>query len=74
MKLLNQKEKNLEQSFDDETEVVMVMSQQPVIIPGQDRYIMRDQPRMIPVGIPIAQKTSGLRGLYKCQTGLHHHP
>lgn len=54
--------KNLDQSFDDETEVVMVMSQQPVIIPGQDRYIMRDQPRMIPVGIPIAQKTSGLRG------------
>lgn len=53
---------DLTQTFDDGSETVMIMSQQPIIIPGQDRYIVRNKTKMMPISVPVAQKPSGLRG------------
>ena len=50
------------QTFDDGGETVMIMSQQPIIIPGQDRYIVRNKTKMMPISVPVAQKPSSLRG------------
>ena len=53
---------DLTQTFDDGGETVMIMSQQPIIIPGQDRYIVRNKTKMMPISVPVAQKPSSLRG------------
>ena len=55
---------SLLQSFDEpESEVVMVMAQQPVIVPGPTRYITRTRTQTMPVAVQIAPKSSGLRSL-----------
>jgi len=52
------------QSFDEpESEVLMVMAQQPVVVPGPTRYITRTRTQVMPVAVPIAPKSSGLREL-----------
>jgi murein DD-endopeptidase MepM/ murein hydrolase activator NlpD len=54
----------LSQSFDSSGgEVVMIMAQQPIIVPGPTRYITRTMTQVMPVAVPIAPKTSGLREL-----------
>jgi len=55
---------DLTQTFDDGgSEVVMVMAQQPVIVPGPTRYITRTRTQTMPVAVQIAPKSSGLRSL-----------
>jgi len=55
---------DLTQTFDDGGgEVVMIMSQQPIIVPGPTRYITRTRTQVMPVAVPIAPKSSGLREL-----------
>ena len=55
---------DLTQSFDDGgSEVVMIMAQQPVIVPGPTRYITRTRTQTMPVPVQIAPKSSGLRSL-----------
>ena len=54
---------NLLQSFDTGSEVVMIMAQQPVIVPGPTRYITRTRTQTMPVPVQIAPKSSGLRSL-----------
>ena len=55
---------SLLQSFDEpESEVVMIMSQQPIIVPGPTRYITRTVTQTMPVAVQIAPKSSGLRSL-----------
>jgi len=55
---------DLTQSFDEpESEFVMVMAQQPVIVPGPTRYITRTRTQTMPVAVQIAPKSSGLRSL-----------
>ena len=52
------------QSFDEpESEVLMVISQQPVVVPGPTRYITRTVTQTMPVAVQIAPKSSGLRSL-----------
>ena len=54
----------LSQTFDDGGgEVVMIMSQQPIIVPGPTRYITRTVTQTMPVAVQIAPKSSGLRSL-----------
>ena len=55
---------DLTQTFDDGgSEVVMIMAQQPVIVPGPTRYITRTRTQTMPVPVQIAPKSSGLRSL-----------
>ena len=55
---------DLTQTFDDGgSEVVMIMAQQPVIVPGPTRYITRTRTQTMPVPVQIAPKSSGLRRL-----------
>ena len=59
-----QKVSSISQSFDEpESEVVMIMSQQPIIVPGPTRYITRTVTQTMPVAVQIAPKSSGLRSL-----------
>ena len=59
-----QKVSSLLQSFDEpESEVVMIMAQQPVVVPGPTRYITRTRTQTMPVPVQIAPKSSGLRRL-----------
>ena len=56
----------LVQSFDNvgsDGEVLVVMAQQPIIVPGPTRYITRTRTQVMPVAVPIAPKSSGLREL-----------
>ena len=55
---------NLAQSFDgSEPEVLMVMAQQPIIVPGPTRYITRTVSQPMPFPVAIHPKSSGLRSL-----------
>jgi len=55
---------DLTQTFDDGgSEVVMIMAQQPVVVPGPTRYITRTVTQTMPVPVQIAPKSSGLRSL-----------
>ena len=56
---------DLTQTFDDSGGggLVMIMAQQPVIVPGPTRYITRTVTQPMPVAVPITPKISGLRGL-----------
>lgn len=54
----------LSQTFDDgDGSVVMIMAQQPVIVPGPTRYITRTVTQTMPVPVAIHPKSSGLRSL-----------
>ena len=54
----------LSQTFDDgDGSVVMIMAQQPVIVPGPTRYITRTIAQPMPFPVVMHPKSSGLRGL-----------
>ena len=55
---------DLTQTFDDGgSEVVMIMTQQPIVVPGPTRYITRTVTQTMPVPVAIHPKSSGLRSL-----------